>query len=181
VLLLFLLSSAVASAWPLLGEQERLLVLGIPTAEEARWKEALTQAGVEFRYHTSQRAFYIQQDPIPVLQTVGDNHRSLLSTASRGWYERTLEKELSHRWPEIQDARACVAFPSGVVEEKDSEPIAMIMVQGLNASEAAAARDLVASKVKGLPADNVMLVGLVREEPRSEKGNGERLLLTKSN
>src|SRR5690606_33595434 len=127
------------------------------------------ESKVSFRYDESKRTLFVREDPIEVLETL-KAYPGISQSAHRALLERTLESELQREWPDIVDPRVCIAFPNGAIrDESDSEPISMIMAKGLDSRNIPAARDFVASRVEGLPAKNVLIMGTVKREikPRS--------------
>jgi hypothetical protein len=140
-------------------EDENILVQGVPGEFQPLLAEWLNKQRVKFRFESKTRAFYVKSDPIPILKAA-KGVESIASLARRGLYERELEKEFRVRWPEVKDPRVCLAYPDGIRgREADAEPAAFIMAQGLSREDKEQLSQLIAERVPGLPARNIVVMG----------------------
>ena len=122
----------------------------------------------------------LQENPLEVLQKVGEVGR-ISSTAKRGLIERSVERDFAARWPEVEEPRVCLAFPTGAIADPDdSEPISMVMAKGLDVGEIETARRFIADRVEGLPWKNVLIMGTVHRSHANGQREDGRFLLTKS-
>ena len=141
------------------SSEERALIVGVPRDEITLWAKHLAEIELDFRYDRTARSFFIDRDPIPVLEAAR-SRKGLERTAERGLLERRIEADIRKRWPRVEEPRVCLAFPSeeiGPVE--DGEPVALIYAKGLTREGLVEARELAAERVKALPARNVIVIG----------------------
>jgi flagellar biosynthesis/type III secretory pathway M-ring protein FliF/YscJ len=152
--------------------EERVLIVGVPAEFQAPFVEYLVNNQVDYRFDSKTRTFYVKTDPVPVLQAAR-RYEVLDLIAQRGLWERQIEKEFRIQWPEVEDPRVCVSLPTYFPKEDkgDAEPVAFVLAQGLSKEEVTKAKDLVASRVPGLPVKNISVVGTNwRPGPSYEKG-----------
>jgi len=152
--------------------EEKILIVGVPGEFQAPMVEYLVNSKIGYRFDSKTRTFYVKTDPIPVLQRARQ-YEVLDLIAQRGLWERQIEREFRNQWPEVEDPRICVSLPSYLPkkEKDDSEPIAIVLAQGLSKDEVKKVKDLIASRVPNLPLKNIVVVGTNwRPGPSYEQG-----------
>ena len=152
--------------------EEHILIVGVPSEFQAPMVEYLVNNKIEYRFDAKTRTFYVESDPVPILQ--GARRYEVLNLiAQRGLWERQIEREFRNQWPEVEDPRICVSLPSYLPNEKkvDAEPVAFVLAQGLSKDDVDKVKDLVASRVPNLPEKNIAVVGTNwRPGPSYERG-----------
>ena len=158
------------TAW---AEPNQILIVGLTSEEGQAWNQFLQEQKIKFRIDYEARSFYVEGDPIQILEKA-KSVRDVAPSAQRALRERELEREILSVYPQAVDPRVCLAYPdeAGRIEES-AQPIAMVYAGGISKTEKRAIQSLVAKRTGDIPAGNVFVIGTDwRPWPGYEKSTG---------
>ena len=156
--------------------EERILIVGVPAEYQAAMVEFLVNDKIEYRFDSKTRTFFVKNNPVEVLEKAR-LEKTLNMIAQRGLWEREIEIKFREKWPEVEDPRICISLPSYQKKtgKDEGEAIAFVLAKGITEEEVEKVKELVKSKVPGLPDKNITIVGTNwRPGPSYEKG-GKRV------